>query len=59
MKEKKHLRVGFIVLCFVACMIPITTAAKEPCEEVCRWREGVVGLAADGIPAGKNSGDAI
>lgn len=54
-----YLRVAFIELCFVACMMPMTTAASEPCDEVWRCKALGVGLMADGMPAGRNSGDVI
>lgn len=57
--KKRYLRVTFIELCFVACMMPMTTAAKEPCDDVWRCNALGVGLMADGIPAGRNSGDVI
>lgn len=39
--------------------MPITTAAKEPCDDVCRCNALGVGLIAEGMPAGKNSGEVI
>lgn len=40
-------------------MMPMTTAARDPCDDVCRCNALGVGLIADGMPAGKNSGDVI